>query len=137
MSLSKILTDYVAAASRASLFSTDNIMMGYDNPFNTARTATYPAIVIKPPESKIKIVGQSYTTEVSVSIADYQGTATERATWEALETRATTFVRNWELYGTYSRPSGDVTVTPLALGVAVDGVHGVLLRFNVTIDCAV
>ena len=80
MSLSKILTDYVAAASRASLFSTDNILMGYDNPFNTARTATYPAIVIKPPESKIKIVGQSYTTEVSVSIADYQGTATERAT---------------------------------------------------------
>ena len=137
MSLSKILTDYVSAATRASLFTADNVLMGYDNPFNTARPATYPAIAIKPPQVKIKIVGQGYTTRVTVSIADYQGTATERATWEALETRAKTFIRNWEADGIYSRPSSDVTMTPLALGVAVDGVHGVLLEFDVTIDCAV
>jgi len=137
MSLSKIFTDYVSAASRASLFSTDNILMGYDNPFNNARAATYPAIAIKPPRGNIKIVGQAYTTRVTVSIADFQGSATERATWEALETRATTFIRNWELYGTGSRPSGDVSITPLALGVAIDGVHGVLLEFDVKVDCAV
>ena len=136
MSISKILTDYVSSASRSTLFSSDNILYGYDNPFNTARTATYPAISIIPPSSQIVVKGQAYKTRVTVMIADFK-TTTERAIWEALETRATTFIHNWELYGTGSRPSGNVVVTPLALGVAVDGVHGVKLEFDLTVDCAV
>lgn len=140
MSLSKIFTDYVAAATRSSLFATANVLIGYDNPFNINRAANrYPGIAIVPPTVRVKPPLGEYRTRVTVVIADYQATTptaeTERAVWERLETRAATFIDNWRVVGIYTSPIVGAEMTPLVRGVCADDVYGVRLTFEVKVQC--
>ena len=137
MSLTKIMTDYRAAATRSALFTTGNVLMGYDNPFNIHRTGTsYPAVALTPPVAHVIVSGEQYRTDIKMVIADYIATGeTEETCWVRLYQKADTLFNNWKLYATNSRPVSAARVTPLADGVTVDQVIGVSVEFTINVEC--